>query len=31
MRATGQLIANYIRDKTGAIEQFQRDGKTYGR
>jgi dipeptidyl-peptidase III len=24
-----QLIANYIRDKTGAIEQFQRDGKTY--
>src|SRR5579862_3517504 len=23
------LIANYIMDKTGGIEQFQRDGKTY--
>jgi dipeptidyl-peptidase-3 len=25
------LIANYIADKTGGIEQFQRDGKTYVR
>ncbi len=25
------LIANYIMDKTGAIEQFKRDGKTYVR
>jgi dipeptidyl-peptidase-3 len=25
------LIANYIMDKTGAIEQFTRDGKTYVR
>ncbi|HYM21940.1 MAG TPA: hypothetical protein VEU08_01975, partial [Vicinamibacterales bacterium] len=24
-----QLIVNYIKDKTGAIEQFDRDGKTY--
>jgi dipeptidyl-peptidase III len=24
-----QLIARYIMDKTGGIEQFQRDGKTY--
>jgi dipeptidyl-peptidase III len=24
-----QLIARYIMDKTGAIEQFDRDGKTY--
>jgi dipeptidyl-peptidase III len=24
-----QLIAHYIMDKTGAIEQFTRDGKTY--
>jgi len=24
-----QLIAHYIMDMTGAIEQFQRDGKTY--
>jgi dipeptidyl-peptidase-3 len=24
-----QLIARYIQDKTGAIEQFDRDGKTY--
>jgi dipeptidyl-peptidase-3 len=24
-----QMIVNYIRDKTGAIEQFDRDGKTY--
>jgi dipeptidyl-peptidase-3 len=23
------LIANFIKDKTGAIEQFDRDGKTY--
>jgi dipeptidyl-peptidase-3 len=23
------LIANYIEDKTGAIEQIDRDGKTY--
>jgi dipeptidyl-peptidase-3 len=23
------LIANFIKDKTGAIEQFSRDGKTY--
>ncbi len=29
--ATAQLIANYIKDKTGAIEQFDRDGKTYVR
>ena len=26
-----QLIANYIKDKTGAIEQFDRAGKTYVR
>jgi len=26
-----QLIANYIKDKTGAIEQFDRNGKTYVR
>ncbi len=26
-----QLIAHYVMDKTGAIEQFQRDGKTYVR
>jgi dipeptidyl-peptidase III len=26
-----QLIVNYIMDKTGGIEQFQRDGKTYTR
>jgi dipeptidyl-peptidase III len=25
------LISNYIADQTGAIEQFQRDGKTYVR
>jgi dipeptidyl-peptidase III len=25
----GQLIVRYIMDKTGGIEQFQRDGKTY--
>ncbi len=25
------LIANYIKDKTGAIEQIERDGKTYVR
>jgi dipeptidyl-peptidase-3 len=24
-----QMIVNYIKDKTGAIEQFDRDGKTY--
>jgi dipeptidyl-peptidase-3 len=24
-----QLIAHYIKDKTGAIEDIQRDGKTY--
>ena len=24
-----QLIVRYIQDKTGAIEQFERDGKTY--
>lgn len=24
-----QLIARYVQDKTGAIEQFERDGKTY--
>src|SRR5215471_5891634 len=26
-----QLIANYIKDKTGGIEYFDRDGKTYVR
>jgi hypothetical protein len=26
-----QLIANFVRDKTGAIEQFERGGKTYVR
>jgi dipeptidyl-peptidase III len=26
-----QLIANYIKDKTGAIEYFDRDGKTFVR
>ncbi len=26
-----QLIANYIKDRTGAIEQFDRGGKTYVR
>jgi dipeptidyl-peptidase-3 len=26
-----QLIANYIKDKTGAIEYFDREGKTYVR
>src|SRR5262249_25081630 len=25
------LVANYIQDATGAIEQFRRDGKTYVR